>query len=241
MPSKKTKSHPRGRNARPLRQPRIKTQDSIYRFNRTMNLSNAVGTAVDAVVLTKSGANLIVYSSAGALTLQYGVLTSYFQLSDLSSYQDFTGLFDQYRVDKITVRIFPYCTGATTGAAYSSGSGQTGVLLHDVVDYDDVIAPTGSDAGVQALREYQNYRCSNLLLGGQPITRTFVPRIAVGAYSSGVFTGYKNDPFDWSDCASPNIQGFGYKAIMEVCSSGVALGLMVKAEAELSLSFRNVH
>jgi len=206
-----------------------------------MNVSNATGAQVDGVVLTKSSTNLIVYSAAGALTLQYGSLASYFMLSDLSSYTDFTALFDQYKVDKVVLRIIPYCTGSQTGAAYSSGSGQTGVLLHDVVDFDDVTLPAGSDAGVQSLREYQNYRCTNLLMGGAPLTKTFVPRIAVGAYSSGAFGGYKNDPFSWSDCASPNIQGYGYKAIFEVCSSGVALGLMMKVEADVYLSFRNVH
>jgi hypothetical protein len=113
------------------------------------------------------------------------------------------------------------------------------MILHEVVDYDDATLPTGTDAGVSAMREYQNYRSTNLLnASGAPVVRTFKPHIAVAAYQ-GTFTGYKNEPFGWVDSVSNGVQGYGWKAVAEIASSGATQGFLFKLEVTANLSFRN--
>jgi hypothetical protein len=219
---------------------RTPSQHSIYRFMRYMNAGNATGTSVDLAVLTKSSTNLLLTTGATALNVYYGALSFYVMLSDLPDYQDFTSLFDQYRIDSVELIFTPYCTQAASGAAVSSTASQSGIIVHTAVDYDDATVPTASDVGIQALREYQNYQSHNLFSGGgKPLTYRWQPRIATAAYS-GAFTSYRSEPFGWVDCGSTGVQGYGFKAVFESVSAGSALGIMFKAEARVGLSFRNV-
>lgn len=205
-----------------------------------MNVSNATGTTVDAITLQKASTNLLLTTAGTTNSLAYGTLSFYGMLSDLPDYTDFTNLFDQYKIDSIEVIFHPYCTSSTTGAAYASAAGQTGVIVHTAVDYDDATLPTGSDAGIQLLREYQNYHCDNIYARhGGPLTSRFSPRMSLAAYQ-GAFTGYTSTAFGWVDCNSPNVQGYGFKAIFECVSGGFSTTVLFKAEARVHLSFRNV-
>jgi len=177
-------------------------------------------------------------TAAGSMT--YGTLSYYFILTDVPTYTELTSLFDQYKVDRLTLKLYSYATSVTVGAAVSSNYPQSGIIVHDVVDYDDAALPTGSDAGVQELREYQNYKCRNLInAAGAPVTRSWAPHLAVAAYS-GAFSSYKNEPFGWVDCASATVQGYGWKCILEQVSPGATMNVTFKVEVTADLSFRNV-
>jgi len=212
----------------------------VYRFIRYGNAGNATGLSVDALVLSKTATNVQLAIAGGVGTFNYGAASYYAMLSDLPDYQDFTTLFDQYRIDKVEFILQPYCNMAASGAAYSTGSGQTGVIVHGAVDYDDATLPTASDVGIQALREYQNYQMRNLFTAdGKPIVFSWKPRAAMAAYS-GAFTSYASTDFPWVDCASNAVQGYGLKLIFEGVSSGTTVNIYAKVEARYHLSFRNV-
>lgn len=233
----------RPRNGRPRRlmaPQRTPSQQSEYKFVRYMNVANAGGTSVDGGTLVKS-TNLSYSTGSSALAITYGTMSFAVSLADLPDYSDFTALFDQYRVDSVELILQPYCTNVTTGAAYLASTGQSGILVHSVVDYDDSTLPAGSDAGIQALREYQNYRVESLFNGeARPLTRTFVPRVATPVYSGVSFTSYRNSPFDWMDCGYPSVAGYGWKGVLEGVSSGITSTFLIKAEAKVTLRFRNV-
>jgi len=147
--------------------------------------------------------------------INYGVLCSsssasalfqlYFSLAQLNSYTDFTGLFDQYRISRVRIRVYFSQTQslATLQTSTTTPNNNTALMCYQVVDYDD--AATTSLAN---LIQYEN--CESKLCLGKVTDIVIKPRIAVAAYS-GTFTSYANVKNQWLDSASPNVQYYGFK------------------------------
>lgn len=119
-----------------------------------------------------------------------------FQLNDFPNFGEFTSLFDQYRLERVLIRIIPHSTIGSTADPVDG-------YLAVVVDYDDATNPSSIDA----MMEYQN---STIVPATQEFQTSIVPRAAVAAYS-GAFTSYANVGRQWCDVASPAIQHYGFK------------------------------
>jgi hypothetical protein len=122
-----------------------------------------------------------------------------FTLDSLPNYTEFTALFDQYRIDRITFQAIPmqntYAIPAT-----QKDVGQ----LYAVVDNDDVSSATVAD-----LSQYPNLKVVNF---DERLRLTFKPRFASAAYS-GAFTSYANTS-GWIDCGSPSVEHYGVKLVI---------------------------
>lgn len=127
-----------------------------------------------------------------------------FQLSDVPGVNDFTSLFDQYKLNKVVVHMYPCQTMCTSDNPMLAE-------LVTAIDYDDDVNPLDNSV----LREYETCK---MVHGVKEMHRSFQPRFATAAYS-GAFSSYTNFS-GWLDVASPNIFHYGLKwAITPVAST----------------------
>ncbi len=127
-----------------------------------------------------------------------------FALSDLPNYTEFTALFDQYRIEEVSVRLIPIVTTCTP-ASYTDS------LLYSVVDFDDATTATVTD-----LQQYENVRVSPPT---KEVKYRLVPRLAIAAYG-GAFTQYANTQM-WLDVGSPSTYHYGLKLACSTAGGAV--------------------
>lgn len=174
----------------------------------------------------------------------YGTLSMDFQVQDIPTLNDFSALYDKYKLSFVKVKIIPYATSAQTGAAFTSVYGQSSVMVHSILDTDDNIIPIGTQAGVDILREYQTYKVKNLFSAGG-ITRVIRPRILTAVNdSTGLNIGSKVTT-GWLNLQNTGVPHFGMKFIFEGVSGGSSdpvngQKIMMKIEAKFYLSMREV-
>lgn len=166
------------------------------------------------MTLSNGGLMTVTTASGGVSHGSFGVA---FSLSALPANNEFTTLFDQYRITWVDLDIIPEWNMAYT--AFSSGNGTTGGWFHSAVDYDDNSAPTASQTGVSELAQYPSYKCL-------PITShvrvSFKPKVALAAYAASAFTSYASASDQWLDCASSAIEHYGFKGVVEVIAPSSA-------------------
>jgi len=148
-------------------------------------------------------------SDSGTLvqsTLADAAISLFFTLSATPGSSDFIACFDQYRLRAVSVEFMPMITStmAASTAVYLP-------RLYTCIDYDD--------AGTLTRSAIQQYDTCVVSPPGTGVVRTLVPRMAVAAYS-GSFTSYANVSDMWLDAASPSVQHFGVKAVLESGPSG---------------------
>lgn len=179
---------------------------SVYRYKQTITGNSIVSAAVDNI-------------SQGTAIVTGGY---YFQLNDLPQVTTFTGLYDQYKIDKIRISFIPCqqivaiptsttAAGVTVSSEVKTGNNSFGIY-GTVIDYDDASVTSYT---LQTFSEFATWRM-NQVSSQKWHTRTFRPHIAVGAYASGVFTGFTNKSNQWLDCASPTIQHYGIKLYADI-------------------------
>lgn len=172
------------------------SQTKPYYFKRTMEgwYNPGVGTE----------ANLVASSSAAVTR---GL---YFRFGDLSNTTDFTGLFDQYKITGIRVKLIP-----AQNAAPPTISSTTNAVLYIAADYNDYTAPVSSSD----VLEFQNVKTYGF---NETVDYYFKPKVALAAYS-GVFTSYAaSNP--WIDIGSPNVQHYGLKIYIPGVSANSICG-----------------
>jgi len=117
---------------------------------------------------------------------------SSFTVGSFDSSAEYLGLFDQYRIDRLELTITPMIASTAVFAdiAYA-------------IDYDDANTPTAFAAVAAKMKSYVG-------LGGVGVMLSFVPHVALGAYS-GTFTGFSNEEAMWIDSGSPSVQHYALK------------------------------
>ena len=196
---------------------------------------------VDGTVLGFSAQNIFVTTSAGAGGVAYGSFQFYGRLSELPGYTDATNFYEAYRINKISLKITPFCTASSTAAAASSAAGQPGVIFHYALDPDDSSRPANSEADLEVLRQKQGYRSRNIYAGqGRPITITFKPKV-VDKSTDNLSTAMNvSRPASWIDCSYPDVAHLGVKGIIESISGGAVQLLYYKVEAKYFVSLKGV-
>ena len=115
-----------------------------------------------------------------------------FSLNDVPGYTEFAAMFDNYKINRIRFRAFPYQTESnSTGTVNNAGN----VPLIYVVDTSDATTPTT----VEELCEYQDHKITNLYSG---IDCYFKPKFADA--TSAVRGG-------WVATSNPSLNWFGLK------------------------------
>jgi len=184
-------------------------------------LSQALPRTVMSSDLNNKPYNVVQESALGTvLTTSTSVPTFgavAFTLTLLDQLTNFTNLFDQYRFNWIEVWTEPIAQVGNTGTSYTT-----------VIDYDDA---TNLTQYAQAL-DYTNAVTTTL---GSGHHRTFVPHIAVAAYS-GAFTSFANEVAPWIDCSSSAVAHYGIKIAAQTALASTPIIMFTR----LSVSFRNV-
>jgi len=166
--------------------------------------------------LTQTAVNRSVLSANSALPVGFA---RSFQVSDLAQATTLLSVFDQYRIMQVEVWLKPQSASVGT---------QTATSLYTVLDYDDATTPISENQ----MQQYTNVTISAVVEG---IYRRFRPHIAVAVYS-GAFTSFKNELSDWIDSGSPNVQHYGFKALISPGPTTLAYDL----EYRYWVQFRNV-
>jgi len=144
-----------------------------------------------------------------------------FVVNSLDQISSLTGVFDQYLIERIEVKLTPRVSVA--GIATSN----TG-FLHSVIDFDDANALST----IAQANDYPNCVAGSGVDGHY---RTWVPHFAVAAYS-GAFTSFLNSGPTWIDAASPSVQHYGLKTAWSLTDSSYTVDAWVR----LHTVWRNV-
>jgi hypothetical protein len=156
-----------------------------------------------------------------------------FLFNDLPQFSSFSALFDQYRFERVHLRIKPYneainlITIGTVNQALPS--------LFIVVDRDDGSAPTS----IQSLQEYDNCQ---VITGSQAYDCILTPSLTPAVYSSGAFTGYEvaDSTQHWVDIASTQVPFYGLKFGVTPLNTSTTAVWQWSVEAWFEVSFKNV-
>jgi len=223
--SRKSKKSRRGRSRRPSRRiarlPR-RTQNSIYRWDfhpDPQYVGGSLSGTPGVVTLTPlspvvpiygqiGGTQMITYPSVSAIgggVVDYG-LGFTFCLSDLSNHLAFAGLFDQYRVESVTVKVTLLNNVSTTNTLGCLPS------IISIPDYDDAVTPTT----VHQVRGRQGGKLTEFGMKRSHTFTTRPRRAQVVANSNGsgtvTYSGAAVVPkSQWNDCLFPSIAHFGLK------------------------------
>lgn len=204
----------------------------------TVNSSVAGGTGI-ALSQSADGWD---FNTGTTASVGYFSWAMYFTLGMLPTYGDFSALFDQYKINKVKVKITPYSCSSILQTGVGAANNQAGaVIIHSVIDYDDATQFGANTAGIDQMRQYPSYRTNNFFQMGKPIKRYFTPHIAQAAYGSGVFASYANVGPRWIDMASTDVQHYGLKFIAETFQPDTSVPMFVwfKMEATLYLTCKN--
>lgn len=159
-----------------------------------------------------------------------------FAASDLPNTQETTlaALYNQYRIDRITVRFLPLVTNNTAGdwMANPLDAAVTHQSLTSVaICYDDAVAP----ANEAEVLEYENVTLHPTM--GQPWEVSFVPRMKLdtNTVNSVPMSGV------WLDTGNLGVTHFGIKVCVPTIAGDVESVEGIFLYARYDISFRQIH
>lgn len=129
-------------------------------------------------------------------------------LSLLPNYTDFTQLFDQYRIDKLRVTLYPRQN--VTNGTFPSPTTDTvqSCQLFSVIDYDD-----GNPlSGLVSAMQYQNLKTTR---GLKVHSRIWTPAVEIQTLNQGTASGTMVKFRPWLDAATPAVQHNAMKIIAQ--------------------------
>jgi len=184
--------------------------EHVPRMGQTNSKDNKVYNLVQSLV-TRNW----LQSSATVL----GTSAVSFNATTLINSSHLLAIFDQWRITQIEVWLKPSPTNQV---------GTVAQTVYTVIDYDDS-TNLASEAAAQG---YTNVTMTAVNEG---VYRRFKPHTATAAYQ-GAFTGFTNTTDQWIDSGSPNVQHFGFKALVTSAATIVNWDLEYRIWAQ----FRNV-
>lgn len=220
------------RSRRKSRVPRSLKTTKVVNLYRTSNTIDSTTFTLSGA-LTEGAAGYLDHTTSGTIgVVNFGSFGASFIASDIPNFSEYQSMFEEYRINKITLKMTPMATGAQAGAALTGATTQTAVMFHWCLDYDDAAAPTASEAGLDALRQRTGYRMRNCYEGnGRPIVISFTPKV----YHDG-----EPRKAGWIDEGQAAIPHFGVKCITESISTGVAMSHFFKLETTFHVSVKGM-
>lgn len=211
----------------------------IHRFRRTVNSAGETGlTVANALSVVAPYSHVLFTAAAAANVVSYGQLSYYSSLTNIPNVTEFTNLFDQYKIDKVTHKIMPYSTMSVGNNA--AGTTAPAVIVHWVLDHDEATIPVSGETGIAELEQYPGYRKKNINSTPNGITISYRPRAAQAVYQ-GAFTAYAEVPKNtWMNCSNSTIQYYGLKMVIEGLQGAVASYTGFRFETTYDISFKGV-
>lgn len=131
-----------------------------------------------------------------------------FALTDLPNSSEFTNLFDEYMIAKVSVMFMPNKLTLNTNTAITTPYFLT------VIDKDDAATPSS----VNDLVQYPNCRFTS---GNKRLVLTFKPRHTFNLYNGGVTDGYATRQ-GFIDCSNAGVPHYGVKFALEQSATASA-------------------
>ena len=162
-----------------------------------------------------------------------------FCLNDLSQKTTFTGLFDEYRFDKVVVNFRPLISSNVNASTALTAAGFATQNLVDpgtiiiAIDNDDY-----SDATSDALRQVSGSQIFRCIQPNDIVVTINRPKISTAVYQ-GAFTGYGSTN-SWIDCETTAVQHFGVKCAIDAYDSTAPTPQHWCVDCEYTVSFRGV-
>lgn len=170
------------------------------RFGQPIILSNSA----NAPLLTDTGgtSSTITVALDDFGTQQVG-WSSQFQLNACQEYQDFTQLFDRYKIVGVKLK-FMYQANCVTNNTQGVPSAPMPLITYSY-DADDNNSPTNRTA-VQV----KQYAKEKLLNANRPFSVFYKPRISKLVYN-GITPAYTTSRPEWLDCSNSSVPHYGVK------------------------------
>lgn len=187
------------RRRAPLGSPR-----KVYNYKRSVFLQSAIQVS-----------NLVDYSN------HFG-----FTLGQLPNATEFTGLYDEYRINKVVIKLIPKFNSTLQGTGIANYMNQ----VHTCLDYDDANAlPTAT--AINDITQYQSHR---MTMGARTVTRVVVPKIELTGSGAQAPKAYQ-----WLDTDQTAALHNGVKVVIPKCDNASSL-IIYDLQITTYLSFRNV-
>lgn len=148
-----------------------------------------------------------------------------FSLDDLPNYQEFTNLYDTYRLNAVKITFLPQMTESISLSAFNNPNAS--VRFFSVIDYNDSAPP----ATIDELREYQSCKFTPVLKRHS----RYIYRPKIQDRGSTYAPGRP-----WIDTSAPDQDHFGLKIGIEPIQSTNITSMGYTVEAKYYLSFRAV-
>lgn len=204
-----------------MRQPSA-APEAVHRFTRVVTTnaqnSNAIGLVTNgagypsfAIGVNQGNTLQFMFTLQGVTVYLDG--TSRFTAA-MPNYTEFTGLFDNYRIDRIACWALPTWDSAnvTTGATQSSAN--LPWIIH-AVDYDDTGAVQST-----GLMQYGNAKFTQLAGDNSKILRAWIPRSNTAVQAGGANAGgVRPAKLAWIDTQSPDTSHYGLKLALDGSSN----------------------
>jgi len=220
------------RSSKP-RSARKYSRPSASLITSTSRLTGRVSAVASSTytIIRRQNFGSIAGDGIGSYQSQFGTVgaggTAYaFTLAQLPSFNEFTNLFDQYRVKKLTMHFIP--RNSTDSLDTPTTNAGTGIMrLLTAVDYDDQVIPTTESQLLQ-------YGSAQIALLQSPKSVSWVPRVK--STPSGA-AGIVMPPAQWLDCGNPNVLHYGLKTWTDIYYGKYTLcDVIVEAMIEFKLS-----
>lgn len=217
---------------------RLAARPHFYKRTCSLTVSNSnTGLSGGAGGAFSNSSDSWVFNTGTGVNVSFFSMANMFTLDMLPDYSEFTTLYDQYKINRVKVKMTPYSTASMLQTGVTTNNNQSlGLILHSCIDYDDASAFAASSTGINAMRQFLSYRTRNFI-NGRPVKIYFKPRIAMAAFGGGVFGSYASATPKWIDCDSSSVQHYGTKWIWESFQPDSSVPVFVWFKIEATLYF----
>lgn len=168
-----------------------------------------------------------------------------FSLDQLPNFTEFTNLFDQYRINKVVLKLIPQFNQSTYNVGHPSSTIPSGLpagrnpRLFIANDYDDDTVPANADV----LRQYANVKVYPVM-NNKTITHIITPATQMQAYETLASTGYVPKFKQWINCSDNNVPHYAVKWSLEntaaIFNDPALQCTFFKVEATFYVAFKGV-
>lgn len=201
----------------------IAVRNTVLAGNISINPSNNIFFAFNPAIANQVGAYDVPFSMV-------------FTLNQLIDSTDFTVLFDSYKINKITVKMY-YSSNKTDWSGGASTT--TAPTIEYITDHDDAEVPTVAQVRQKMGIKQKSFRNNNF------INITIYPRVASSVYNGGLTTAYSTpNKAVWLDMSNANVPHYGIKGIISniplPAQETIGLTNAIKIEATAYISLKGL-
>jgi len=186
---------------------------------------------VGAAAPWSAAVNFNYVASQSSLPFTYDIgFAGLFKLQDIASYAQFAAIYDQYRINSITLELEnltspSYSPGVSVGGTPGANVQPLNSTVYLAVDYDDAVLP----ASVSTVQRRQGVRKLTANTANNRMRIKWKPSALIGleaATGTGLVPGGISKKGQWIDCINSTVNHYGLKGwISDYVSTGTTAQL----------------